>query len=163
MKDLSKILSNYKLVGGVALAFLLYFFYDEIKKLISGGTDTVANELDLFDKVENEVYPNSNRTRLECQIIANGLEDAFDYSSYGFYGTDEDAIKTLLDPSINADGRSLIYTTFGIRKYDGVGTPIGFMNPFSYEYNLSQWARAELEGQALQDMVTYFAPSRFTI
>ncbi len=163
MKDLSKILSNYKLVVGIALSLILYFFYDEIKKLFKSGTATVDGEEKLFDKVEQEVYQGSNRTRLECEIIANGLEDAFDFSSYGFYGTDEDAIETLLDPSINADGRSLIYTTFGIRKYDGVGTPIGFMSAFSYEYNLSQWARAELEGQALQDMITYFKPSRFTI
>ena len=163
MKDLTKIFSNYKLVGGIALAFILYSFYDEIIKLFNSSNDTVIAEEDLFEVAKEQVYAKSNRTEFECQIIANGLEDAFDYSTIGFYGTDEDSIKTLLDPTLNADARSLLYITFGIRKYDGVGTPIGFMSAFSYNYNLSQWARAELQGQTLQDMIDYFKPSLFNI
>ncbi len=167
-KNLNKILSNWKLVGGVFLAVILFFFGKELKKWLEDlfGDSTNkddSQEEDISQKIKENAEQGSNLTVDEAYLIANQLENAFDYSQWGMYGTDEDLLWSLLDSSYNTDARTLIYVEFGHRKYDGVGTPIGFMDAFSYNYNLSQWARAELSGSSLNNFINYFKNTPFII
>lgn len=167
-KNFKKILSNWKLVGGLFIAVILFFFGKEVKKwiedLFGGSTnEDDSNEELINDKIKENATQGSNLSVDEAYLIANQLENAFDYSQWGMYGTDENLIDSLLDSSYNTDARTLIYIEFGHRKYDGVGTPIGFMDAFSYNYNLSQWARAELSGSSLNDFINYFKNTPFKI
>lgn len=163
-KNISKILSNWKLLAGLFIAVILYFFGNKIKSLFDDELNVDDEKEDnINEEIKDNAIIGSNITVQEAYLIANQLENAFDYSQWGMYGTDEALINILLDPSYNTDARTLIITEFGHRKYDGVGTPIGFMDNFSYSYSLSQWARAELSGDFLQKFINYFKNTPFTL
>ena len=151
---------NPKVILPVGALVLIYLFYKDITKLFSGkNTDDIQEES--LDTIADKVVLTANITKLEAEIICNELEDAFSESNYGFFGTNEALIQSLLKSNYNTDARTLIYSTFGIRPYDGTGTPV--VDFLSYDYTLGQWATAELSGDNLVSFQNYFKNTPFTI
>jgi hypothetical protein len=165
LKGFTKILSNYKLILGVGLIAILYFFYDEIKNLFKSES-TNDDEVLLFDDMQSVLEDSANIDTIDAEVIANQLENAMSSDSLGglsAWGTNFQSIDLLLDPSYNADARSLIYATFGVRPYDGAGTPTYLSSFFATDKDLGQWFYEELSGDELQQVKDYFSISAFTI
>jgi hypothetical protein len=156
---MKKVLTNYKLLIGIFLAFLLYTFYD---KLFSTKKSGIINEEEMSNEFNNTLTVSSELSQTELIMICNQLETAFSYSNF-FEGTDEDGVFSALDSNYSILAREQIYATYGFRPYNGYSTPDGI--PFEQVDNLdlSGWSRAELSGDDLQYVIDYFLPTKYTI
>lgn len=167
-KDIISALTNYKLIGGVFIAMVLFGIYqkffakkDEVPAHVPSPDDD--EEQQNMDDIANQVSSQANISIMEATVIANGLDNAFSYNSIFGYGTDESSILALLKPEYSTADRTLIYSMFGIRPYDGNATynEDDWFTSVVGHYSLGEYCRAELSGSTLTYCENYFASTPY--
>lgn len=135
-------------VAGIAVgAYLLY-------KVFTGVSAKVTP--DPVNNVDIVVTPDISKTTItteQAKIYAQTLLEAMDIQPYG---TDPDIILAVFQ-KINADDFKLIFNAFGMKNYNGTGSPPEswiFQQLDNYqERNLVFWLRSELNSWL--DATTY--------
>lgn len=132
--------------GGIMAVAIAIPLYKRVKKMLSTDVETART----FDYIGDIPVNTSNATitQNQAQIFSNQLVDAMSVSS----GTDKSTIKSIFEKIKNKDDMSLLYKTFGVRKYSTInqgeasGVLWGVMeNAFGYvDYDLAGWLKEEL-------------------
>jgi len=132
--------------GGILAVAIAIPLYKRAKKIFSTEVETART----FEYIEDIPVNTSNATITtnQAKIFSNQLVDAMSVSG----GTDESTIKSIFEKIKNKDDMSLLYKTFGVRKYSIVNTgeASGVLwgileNAGGYvDYDLAGWLKEEL-------------------
>jgi hypothetical protein len=92
---------------------------------------------------------NTTLSKGDAVLIAQNLLNAMDQ-----WGTDENAIIDNLNRCKTKGDLNLVIQTFGVKPYDGTGLTDTFLSRLVYRLmkNLNGWLRAEVSGNALNEV-----------
>ena len=132
--------------GGILAVAIAIPLYKRAKKIFSTEVET-ARTFEYIDEIPVNTS-NATITPSQAKVFSNQLVTAMSVSS----GTDESTIKSIFKKIKNKDDMSLLYKTFGVRKYSTAnsGEASGFLwgiieNSFGYiDLDLAGWLKAEL-------------------
>jgi hypothetical protein len=132
--------------GAIAVVSIGLPLIKRVRKIFSTEVES-AREFSYMEDIKVN-QSNATITPSQAKVFSNQLVTAMSISS----GTDESTIKSIFEKIKNKDDMSLLYKTFGVRKYSGAnsGEASGFLwgiieNAWGYtDLDLAGWLKEEL-------------------
>ncbi|WP_233899631.1 hypothetical protein [Tenacibaculum piscium] len=129
--------------GGIVLLLVGYKIYKSLNKNIGSALDDKVENVKINVQVDlSKVTITKEDAQKYAQQLLNACNGAFP-----FYGTDEDLIKKVFEKLNNSDDFKLVYKAFGLKEYNGYGSPPTGVSRHLDNYSpkdLVYWLRAEL-------------------
>lgn len=148
----SKFLSKNKyLLGAIGVGVVGYLVYSKISKGIdsigSGVSDVFTGEQETIDVDAQVDTTNLSITDEDAQKYASQLLSAFNHTTFGFWGTDEETVKAVFSALKTADDFKLVYKVFDLKNYNGYNSPPTGITKILDNYeakDLVYWLQAEI-------------------
>jgi hypothetical protein len=151
-KSLSKpIVRKALIVGGVVV--IAYLFSKRIGRFFNKNIKDIQENLDYNKELDKskESYP-----KTQYKNFADTIEKAFSPYGYG-YGTDEEAIYSVMRKLKTNNDWLLLNKAFGVREYIDYS-----FNPFgtTYNYNMVEMINYEDEGSEMRNKINAILKSK---